>query len=106
MPSTNAVPAAALNSDKEGRQSTEETAVERDPEWDAIPDDVWTVFSARGWSNMVTLVSILLAILILFAGYPIITRFVNPPQNLSGFDVEYQDGAAPAPTPTPTPTDS
>ncbi|KZV85862.1 hypothetical protein EXIGLDRAFT_775130 [Exidia glandulosa HHB12029] len=103
MPSTNAVPAAVIH-DKEGRQSTEETAVEREPEWDAIPDDVFTIFSGRGWINMITLVSLLLGILILFAGYPIITRFVNPPPNLGGFDVTYQDGLAP-PTPAATNTD-
>lgn len=108
MASTNAVPAAALQGialpiPKEGRAS-EETAVSipSDPEWDAIPDDVWTLFSSRGWINMLTLVSILVAILVLFAGYPIINRYVHPPQDFSGLDVTYQDGLAP---PKPTPTD-
>jgi len=108
MPSTNAVPAALVaptviqQEQLKERPSTEETAVEssaqgrlpaqqqaflseKDPEWDAIPEDASTIFSLRGWINAITLVTILLGILLLFAVYPIITRFLHPPPNLRSY---------------------
>ncbi|KAH7108052.1 hypothetical protein BKA62DRAFT_5179 [Auriculariales sp. MPI-PUGE-AT-0066] len=95
MPSTNAVPATVVSSvapklpDTKERASTEaqrpELLAERDPEWDAIPDDVFTLFSIRGWINALTLVTIAVGILMLFAIYPVLTRFINPPPDLKSY---------------------
>ncbi|KAG8972454.1 hypothetical protein FRC05_010047 [Tulasnella sp. 425] len=51
-----------------------------DPVRDAILDRKWTIFSFRGWANLSMIFSLLLALIILFAGWPVISwvRTMHP----------------------------
>ncbi|KAG8904449.1 hypothetical protein FRB99_001709, partial [Tulasnella sp. 403] len=62
-----------------------------DPVRDAILDRRWTLFSFRGWMNIGCLVVILVALITLFAGYPIAlwyrtTHPTGPGYNLGGIN--------------------
>ena len=46
-----------------------------DPRQNAVQDSEWTIWSARGWANYITLFAILFGLIILFAGYPIIAHY-------------------------------
>ena len=41
----------------------------------AVQDSEWTIWSARGWANYITLFIILLGLIILFVGYPIFAHY-------------------------------
>ncbi|KIK69666.1 glycoside hydrolase family 16 protein [Collybiopsis luxurians FD-317 M1] len=58
-----------------------------DPVRDAKLDRSFTVFSARGWLNAGALVLLILALLTLFAGYPIINNFAHPQAAITGFNL-------------------
>ncbi|KIO18685.1 hypothetical protein M407DRAFT_62009, partial [Tulasnella calospora MUT 4182] len=51
-----------------------------DPVRDAILDKKWTLFSLRGWANLSMIGALLLALIILFAGWPVISwvRTLHP----------------------------
>lgn len=46
-----------------------------DARQNAVQDSEWTIWSARGWANYITLFAILFGLIILFAGYPIIAHY-------------------------------
>jgi len=83
MPSTNAIPQTFEGSG--GKQRS--TLIEMDPEWDAIPEDSFTMFSGRGWVNMSVLFAVLVGIVTLFVGYPVLSHYLSPPEILPGFNI-------------------
>lgn len=58
-----------------------------DPVRDAQLDRSFTIFSARGWANASALVILVLAVLTLFAGYPIINALAHPQPAITGFNL-------------------
>lgn len=58
-----------------------------DPVRDARLDASWTVFSARGWINVITLVVLVVGLITLFAGYPIVWYFTHPRPIIRGFNL-------------------
>lgn len=58
-----------------------------DPVRDAKLDRSFTFFSARGWANAGALFILILAIITLFAGYPIIDNFAHPQATITGFNL-------------------
>src|SRR4051794_27555544 len=67
-------------------QSMPQYLYDKDPDLDDAlhdpgPDpsfDSCTIFSARGWVNVMTLVIFVVGLITLFAGYPIIWYFAHP----------------------------
>lgn len=76
-------------------QSMPQYLYDKDPDLDDAlhdpkPDpkfDSCTIFSARGWVNVLTLVVIVVGLVTLFAGYPIIWFFAHPRRIGPGFNV-------------------
>ncbi|KAL6303895.1 glycoside hydrolase family 16 protein [Sparassis latifolia] len=58
-----------------------------DPVRDAKEARTCTIFSARGWLNLSALTITILALLTLFAGYPIIRYYAYPPPYTPGFNI-------------------
>lgn len=68
-----------------------------DPVRDAKLENSWTVFSARGWFNASALVVILAGLIILFAGYPIISFYRRGTLNIPGFNLGGINGTGQVP---------
>jgi hypothetical protein len=68
-----------------------------DPVRDAKLDRSFTLFSARGWANAGALVILILAILTLFAGYPIINALSHPQAAINGFNLGGINGTGQVP---------
>ena len=68
-----------------------------DPIRDAAMERSCTVFSARGWLNMSALVILVLALLTLFAGYPIIAYYAYPTLKSSGYNLGGINGSGQVP---------
>jgi beta-glucan synthesis-associated protein KRE6 len=58
-----------------------------DPVRDAKLDRYCDPFSARGWTNVIGLVTLVLGLLMLFAGYPILIEVRHLRQSFKGFNL-------------------
>ncbi|KAI0916764.1 hypothetical protein AcV5_007406 [Taiwanofungus camphoratus] len=68
-----------------------------DPIRDAAMDRSCTPFSSRGWINASALVLLILALLTLFAGYPIITYYAHPTPKTPGYNLGGINGSGQIP---------
>lgn len=86
-------------------QSIPQYLYDKDPDLDDAlhdprPDpsfDSWTIFSARGWINAMTLFLIVVGLITLFAGYPIIWFFTHPKPSVRGFNIGGINGSGQIP---------
>lgn len=58
-----------------------------DPVQDAALDSSFTIFSARGWANSITLFLLVFGLITLFAGYPIIHYYTTTHSKASGYNL-------------------
>ncbi|ESK95791.1 glycoside hydrolase family 16 protein [Moniliophthora roreri MCA 2997] len=58
-----------------------------DPIRDAKLEHDWTLFSSRGWMNVIALLVLLAGLLMLFAGYPILIWWRKPQAARNGFNL-------------------
>lgn len=68
-----------------------------DPIRDAALDHSFTLFSSRGWANVSLLVALVLALLALFAGYPIIAFYGRTKLQVPGFNLGGINGSGQVP---------
>lgn len=58
-----------------------------DPIRDRAQENSWTIFSARGWINALALLTLMVGLIILFAGYPIIQFYQKSTLRIPGYNL-------------------